>query len=94
MEGDGPILGSMKQMGLLLVGANLAAVDATAARIMGLEPERISYLALAAGRLGPLSDRQIEQRGERWQQVASPFVMLDLEHLQRLRANTSGALVT
>ena len=37
MEGDGPILGSMKPMGLVVVGAELPAVDATVARIMGLE---------------------------------------------------------
>ena len=52
MEGDGPILGSAKHMGLVLVGENLPAVDATAARIIGLRPERISYLQLAADRFG------------------------------------------
>jgi uncharacterized protein (DUF362 family) len=92
MEGDGPILGSLKHMGLLLVGANLAAVDATAARIIGLEPTRVSYLKLADGRLGPLDDPHIEQRGERWQDVASPFQLLDLEHLQELRADRHGSL--
>jgi uncharacterized protein (DUF362 family) len=86
MEGDGPILGSRKHMGLLLVGANLAAVDATVARIMGLDPSRVSYLKLASGRLGSFDERLIEQRGERWRDVASPFKLLDLKHLQRLRA--------
>ena len=36
MEGDGPIMGSLKPMGLVVVGTNLPAVDATVARIMGL----------------------------------------------------------
>jgi uncharacterized protein (DUF362 family) len=92
MEGDGPILGSRKPMGLLLVGRNLAAVDATAARIMGLEPSRVSYLKLASRRLGPLEERLIDQRGERWQDVADPFQILDLEHLQQLRADRPGWL--
>jgi uncharacterized protein (DUF362 family) len=92
MEGDGPILGGMKTMGLILVGANLAALDATAARIMGLEPGRISYLALAEGRLGPLDPRLIVQRGEPWQDVASPFELLDQEHLKRLRIDAAGPL--
>ena len=92
MEGDGPILGSRKHMGLLIMGANLAAVDATAARIIGLEPNRVSYLKLANGRLGPLDERRIEQRGERWREVADSFQMLDLEHLQQLRADRRGAL--
>ena len=39
MEGDGPILGTMKHMGLMLVGTNLPAVDATAARIHGHRTE-------------------------------------------------------
>jgi uncharacterized protein (DUF362 family) len=92
MEGDGPILGSMKHMGLILVGSNLAGVDATIARIIGLEPSRVSYLQLAENRLGPISDRLIEQRGERWQDVASPFELLNEEHLQRLRADKAGSL--
>ena len=43
-------------MGLLLIGANPTAVDATLARIMGLVPDRIPYLTLAAERAG--SDRR------------------------------------
>jgi uncharacterized protein (DUF362 family) len=94
MEGDGPILGSLKPLGLILVGGNLPAVDATAARIMGLEPTRVSYLALAEHRLGPLDERLIEQRGEKWQSVASPFEIIDEEHLQRLRSTATGPLIT
>jgi uncharacterized protein (DUF362 family) len=93
MEGDGPILGSCKPMGLILVGGNVTALDATAARVMHLVPERISYLALAKDRLGPLDERLIVQRGESWQSVASPFAMLPVDHLQRLRTD-SGVLVT
>lgn len=92
MEGDGPIMGSRKHMGLVLVGANLPAVDATAARIMGLVPERVSYLSLAADRLGPIADSRITQRGEHWQELVSPFTILDEPHLTPLRAN--GVLVS
>jgi uncharacterized protein (DUF362 family) len=94
MEGDGPILGSCKSMGLILVGANLSAVDATAARIMGLEPARVSYLKLAASRLGPIEERLIEQRGEAWKDVGNPFEMLPQEHLQKLRAGRSEEMVS
>jgi len=85
MEGDGPIMGGLKRMGLVLVGGNLPAVDATAARIMHLRPDRIEYLRLAAGKLGPIDEHSIEQRGERWQSVASRFAILDVPHLRRLR---------
>jgi uncharacterized protein (DUF362 family) len=92
MEGDGPIMGSLKRMGLVLVGTNLPAIDATAARIMSLRPERVSYLALAADRLGPIAEERITQRGERWQDLVSPFTILDVPHLRGLRAE--GVLVS
>jgi uncharacterized protein (DUF362 family) len=93
MEGDGPILGSPKEMGLVIVGTNPTAVDATIARIMGLDPRAVSYLQLAANTLGPVAEKQIDQMGERWEQVASPFEILDVPHLQQLR-RPPGALVT
>jgi uncharacterized protein (DUF362 family) len=83
MEGDGPIMGTAKQMGLVIVGTSPPAVDATVARIMGLDPERVGYLQLGQ-RLGPIADRQIDQRGESWQSVASPFKVLDVPYLQGL----------
>jgi uncharacterized protein (DUF362 family) len=84
MEGDGPIMGSAKPMGLILIGPNTAAVDATAARIMNLRPEYVSYLALAADRLGPIDEGLIQQRGENWQDLVSPFKVLNAPHLREL----------
>ncbi len=84
MEGDGPIMGSPKQMGLVIVGPNAPAVDATVARLMNLRPENISYLALAAGRLGPIDDAHIEQLGEAWQPLAQPFKILNAPHLRNI----------
>ena len=94
MEGDGPILGSLKKMGLILVGQNLPAVDATAARIIGLNPGRIRYLQLAADYLGPIADERIEQRGEPWQSVSHAFKILDEAHLRNLRSTPDGPLVS
>lgn len=95
MEGDGPIMGSAKEMGLVLVGNNLPALDATCARIMGLRPEKVHLLWLAGHHgLGPLDDRQIAQRGERWQELVSPFSILDYPHLQQLRSEQPAAVQT
>ncbi len=85
MEGDGPIMGSAKWMGLVLVGTNLAAVDATACRLMDVTPEAVSYLRLAADRLGPIANGRVDQRGEAWESLASSFQVLDKPHLQALR---------
>jgi uncharacterized protein (DUF362 family) len=93
MEGDGPIMGSPKPMGLVLIGPNATAVDATLTRIMDLRPENVSYLALAANRLGPISDSRIEQRGERWQDLVSPFSIIDSPHLRSL-PNDPGVLIS
>ena len=89
MEGDGPILGTPKPMGLILMGQNLPAVDATMARIMDILPDRIPYLTLAADRLGPIDEDRIIQRGERWQPLIDPFLILDREHLRKLRQSKS-----
>jgi uncharacterized protein (DUF362 family) len=93
MEGDGPIMGTMKPMGLIVVGTNPTAVDATVCRLMDVDPWQVPYLRLAADRLGPLDERLIEQRGEPWQPLASPFTVLDKPHLQRI-VRHRGVLVS
>jgi len=84
MEGDGPIMGSAKSMGLVIIGASRPAVDATICRLMEIEPRLIPYLQLAANRLGPIDQSLITQRGEAWQPLAAPFEILDAPHLRKL----------
>ena len=85
MEGDGPIMGTPVRSGVLVVGSNLPAVDATVARLMGLDPRKIAYLAGASGLLGPISDRHIAQRGEPIAALARRFALLDHPSLAGLR---------
>jgi uncharacterized protein (DUF362 family) len=91
MEGDGPILGTSKHLGLVVVGADRLAVDATCARIMGFEPNRVSYLHLAhkAG-LGQIHNLLIHQQGERWQPLVSPFRILENEYLRSLQTREAA----
>jgi uncharacterized protein (DUF362 family) len=77
MEGDGPIMGTPRHAGVLVIGTNLPAVDATCTRLMDMNPWRISYLAAASGRLGPIAERHIEQRGESIKDMAQRFQLLD-----------------
>lgn len=86
MEGDGPIMGSLKPMGLMLIGPAVASVDATACRIMGIVPERIRYMQLAADNLGPIDEAWIDQCGEAWRPLVNPFQILDRPHLRPLQA--------
>jgi uncharacterized protein (DUF362 family) len=75
MEGNGPIQGTPRQAGVVVAGASPVAVDATCCRIMGLDPERIRYLQLAAGEHN-LGEALIPQRGERIASVATSFAVL------------------
>lgn len=76
MEGDGPIMGTPVQSGVLVMGRNLPAVDATCCRIMGINPDKIEYLRKANQWLGPIHDSLIEQRGESWRTVHRPFALV------------------
>jgi len=81
MEGNGPIQGTPRPVGVIVAGASPVAVDATCCRIMGLDPARAGYLLLAAGEEN-LGEDLISQTGERIGSVATRFRLLpELEHL-------------
>ena len=64
MEGDGPIMGTPRHAGRAGHGDEPAGRRRHRARLMGINPWRVSYLAAASGRLGPIAERHITQRGE------------------------------
>jgi len=88
MEGNGPIQGVPRPCGVLVLGNDPVAVDATCARIMGLVPERIEHLAQASYLLGHLRDEKIQQIGESIASVRTPFKVLPA--FRRLRAAGEG----
>lgn len=77
MEGDGPITGGPKKVGALVMGRNLAAVDATCCRIMGIDPYKVSYLERADRWLGPIGESVIEQHGETISSVRTDFNLIE-----------------
>jgi uncharacterized protein (DUF362 family) len=83
MEGNGPIQGSPKTCGVIVLGDDPVAVDSTCARVMGLAPERIKYLARAATLLGHIEPGKIRQLGESIGSVLTPFALLkEFENLR------------
>ena len=86
MEGDGPIMGTPRNAGVIVMGTNPPAVDATAARLMAIDPTRIPHLASASGFLGPIAERHITQRGEPLAPLIQPFKLLDHPAFAGLRA--------
>lgn len=77
MEGNGPIQGTPKKAGLIVMGSDLVAVDATCCRVMRLAPEKIGFLRMS-GALGWAEAGRVEQRGERVETVAVPFELIPL----------------
>jgi uncharacterized protein (DUF362 family) len=73
MEGDGPIMGEAKKAGVIVMGRNPVSVDATAARLMTIDPAKISYLKEASGWLGSIGEMNIRQVGENLDSSKSLF---------------------
>lgn len=88
MEGNGPIQGTPKPCGILVLGDDPVAVDATCCRAMGLRPEKVKYLAAAGTLLGHLNTMKIQQLGEAVGSVRTPFTVLDA--FQSLREPRDG----
>jgi uncharacterized protein (DUF362 family) len=83
MEGNGPLQGTPKPCGVLVLGDDPVAVDSTCARVMGLVPEKIKYLAGAATLLGHIESAKIHQLGENIDCVRTPFaVVKEFKHLR------------
>lgn len=87
MEGDGPIMGTPKPAGVVIVGRNFPAVDATATRVMRLNPAAVEFLQLARDAGGPVDEARIRQVGETIASVATDFDILNRPHLRALKAN-------
>ena len=77
MEGNGPIQGHAKQSGILIFGDDLVAVDATAARLMMIEPRKVRYLEISGEFLGNISYDRIEQIGERLERFQQDFRVIE-----------------
>ncbi|MBM4068762.1 MAG: DUF362 domain-containing protein [Planctomycetes bacterium] len=89
MEGDGPLNGTARPFGAVIMGCDLLAVDATCCRLMELNPEMIGYLVLGhAKKLGRMHATDIQQLGETIEALAQPFATVP--HLEKLRKRRSA----
>ena len=86
MEGNGPLQGQAKQSGVLILGDDLVAVDATAARLMKIEPRKIEYLEMADRFLGNIPHERIELVGERLERFQQDYRVI--ENFQELKVLT------
>jgi len=77
MEGNGPLQGEAKHSGVLIIGDDPVAVDATSARLMRLEPRKIRYLEKAGEFLGNIAYERIEQIGEKLERFEQDYRVIE-----------------
>ncbi len=93
MEGDGPLAGTAKHVGALVMGADLVAVDATCCRLMKLMPERLPTLLLGTSkRLGRIKETEIPQLGEAIADLATEFELPPLVESNLLSIEQAGTV--
>jgi uncharacterized protein (DUF362 family) len=82
MEGNGPLQGTARDLGKIVLADDPIAADATCAHLMGLDPFRIQHLSDGGRFLGNLNANRIMMLGERVEPPARPFSVLpDFEYL-------------
>jgi uncharacterized protein (DUF362 family) len=73
MEGRGPTNGKPRRLDVLLASSDLVALDATATRLVGLDPSRARHVVIAAERgLGAFDPDDIEVDGD-WEKHRTQF---------------------
>jgi uncharacterized protein (DUF362 family) len=88
MEGNGPIQGVPKRVGILVAGRDPVAVDATCCRIMAIDPLKIRHLFLSTGLESHIQEHNIRQTGESIATVVTPFELIP--EYRRLRLGTQS----
>jgi len=82
MEGNGPLNGHPRPLNRIVLADDPVAADATCARLMGLDPTRITHIRIGAQFLGNASTGRIDQVAEAVRAPASPFdVVTEFQHL-------------
>jgi uncharacterized protein (DUF362 family) len=87
MEGNGPLNGTPRPLGTIVLSDDPVAGDATCARLMGLAPDRVAHVKEAVKFLGNSSPDRIDQVAEDLRFPAVPFKIVP--EFEFLRQTTS-----
>jgi len=88
MEGNGPLNGSARPLNTIVLADDPVAADATCARLMGFDPEKVAHIRVAAQFLGNSSVAQIDQLGEAVRFPEIPFqTVAEFEYLRLNRSS-------
>jgi len=87
MEGNGPLNGTPRPLGTIVLADDPVAADATCARLMGFEPSRIVHIREGSRFLGNASPGLVDQAGEILTAPTSPFqVVPEFRYLHAFRS--------
>jgi len=84
MEGNGPLNGSARPLNRIVLADDPVAADATCARLMGFDPEKIVHLRSGGQFLGNYSAERIDQLAEAICVPKTPFETVPEFHYLRL----------
>ncbi len=74
MEGNGPVIGNLLCLDMIVAGSNLVSVDSILSRIMGFDPEDIPHIANSAkAGVGPIDLSEIDVVGDDWASYVRSF---------------------
>lgn len=74
MEGNGPVIGTPRELGVVVAGFDPVSVDAVCSRMMGFDPGMIGHIARAREMgLGEVDSDAIDVVGEDWRRFAGEF---------------------
>ena len=83
MEGNGPLNGTPRPLGKIVLADDPVAADATCARLMGFEPGRIVHIREGSKFLGNCSPALIDQVAEKVDAPTTPFqTVSEFQHLR------------
>jgi len=84
MEGNGPLNGTPRELGKIVLADDLVAADSTCARLMGLDPGRVVHVREGARFIGNAAASLIDQIGESLVGPETPFqVVPEFEYLRQ-----------
>jgi len=90
MEGNGPLNGTSRPLGKIVLANDPVAADATWARLMGFEPVGIVHLREGSRFIGNACPSLIDQVGETVNALATPFhVVPEFQHLHAANQRSS-----
>jgi len=99
MEGDGPINGQPVEMDIVVVGNNPVAVDSVVCHLMGVDPQDVDHIRMAAeADLGPIDIGSIDLSGDEINEVKKEFtlpgdIMLKQKLKYKLLENSENILL-